>query len=338
MEYYSSLINETLTTNSNSGLNKEDYYDTDPLIKTNIILSSASLLGSLTIILLFCLSKRLKSFVFQLVFFLSISETVNSIGNIMSVHKLYSKESQNVCEIQAVIINYTDFCTLIWMCIISYTIYDLMINYNHLVSSKKKYFLFLGFGCPLIITGVQAIIFFTSDSHSIDYDKVGECWCWIFDINSNWIFVIIIYCLYWVLIIGNLLVILSVVKVLNSCCETKDENCQRIKKMVRKLYTYPLVSAFCFTFATIHRMYQIFYIMNSNNKPGPEAYRLEIILYLLHGMFISFRGFIYFLLYGCDKKVKSEMKYLAARLQSCLFGRESEWLLRDSKEDKGDVM
>jgi hypothetical protein len=47
---------------------------------------------------------------------------------------------------------------------------------------------------------------------------------------------------------------------------------------------------------------QIFYILRIKDKKPTEALRLEVVLYLLHGMFICSRGFIYFLLYGCDKK------------------------------------
>ena len=189
--------------------NDETFYDMTPLIKTNVILSSFSLIGSLTIIFLFIFRKRLRSFVFNLVFYLSISETLNSIGNIMSIHKLYANNNFNskICDIQAVVINYTDFSSLTWMCIISYTIYDMMINFNQDFSRKKNIFLFIGFGLPFIFTIVQSVLFYSTNLNFLSQDKVNECWCWIFDIDDNWVAVLVFYIVYWILILGNFLVL-----------------------------------------------------------------------------------------------------------------------------------
>jgi hypothetical protein len=311
--------------------------DVTPLIKTNIILSFISLFGSLTIICLFIFGKKIRNFVFNLVFYLSISETLNSIGNIMSIHKLYKSCNFNsrICDLQAVIINYTDFCSLTWMCIISYTIYDLMINYNQDFSRKKSVFLTVGFGLPFVFTIVQIIIYYSGHNyHPISQEKIHECWCWLFDMNDNWVAVLVFYIFYWFFIIGNFYVIWQVVKVLKSCVDETDVFCRRIKIMVYKLYMYPLVSALCFVFATIHRMYQIFYIARTDDDNIPtEAYRLEVILYLLHGMFNSSRGFMFFVLYGCDEKGKWEMKCIIVKVFRFVFKKEPEWLSLENYEE-----
>ena len=309
--------------------------DLSPLIKTNITLSFFSFFGSLTIILLFIFRKRLRSFVFNLVVYLSVSELLKSIGNIMSIQKLYplTHFSQIICDTQAVIINYTDFCSLAWMCIISYTIYDLMINYNQDVCNKRPLFLVLGFGLPFVFTFVQAGIFYGSNPRSsMAEEKVDECWCWLYHMRDNWITVLIFYIFFWILIIVNFIVIWQVIKVLKSCFDENDKFCKRIKKMVYKLYMYPLVTGFCFAFATVHRMYQMFYIRSPNVTPTIEAYRLEVILFLLHGMFISIRGFIYFFLYGLDKKVKSEMRYLASIVYRCICRKNPTWFNLENYE------
>jgi hypothetical protein len=83
--------------------------------------------------------------------------------------------------------------------------------------------------------------------------------------------------------------------------------------MCQRLTLYPLITTICFTFATIHRAYQIFDLksdVDRNIELTPEQLRIEIILYLLHGMFISFRGFLYFIVYGFDEKVKQELVYI----------------------------
>jgi len=329
-------MNINVYNNLNTKMNDDLSINLSALIKTNIILSFFSLFGSIAIICLYVFRKKNQNFVFNLVFYLSISETLNSIGNIMSIHKLYDDESgfnDTVCDIQAVIINYTDFCSLTWMCIISYTLYDLMINYNQDFSSKRIFFLVFGFGLPFVFTLVQVIIFYMTKINHKNSEGKYECWCWLFHMNENWVAVLIFYIFYWVLIVGNFFVIWRVIRVLKSCVDESDMFCSRIKKMVYKLYMYPLVSAACFVFATMHRMYQIFYISRQNRDKLPtEALRLEVVLYLLHGMFICSRGFIYFLLYGCDKKGKETMKIILGKVYKFFCRKEAKWLKLENIE------
>jgi hypothetical protein len=284
-------------------------YNVNALIYTNIILSFFSLFGSLMVIILFTFRKNLRSFVFTLIFYLSISELLNSIANIMSINKLSDPENDLICTIQATIINYTDFCSLIWMCIISYTIYILMTRYNPNLKAKKCLFIILGFILPLVFNTIQAIIFFNGKSKSKqEGDIVPDLWCWIYDMETNKSIVIILYSFIWLLIVCNCIFILRAIAFLKSNCDYEDPCSRKIRKMINKLYMYPFLSAVCFLFATIHRAYQIFFIKNNEIEKTPGFYRLEVILYLFHGIFISIRGFIFFIIYGCNSKVKKEVK------------------------------
>ena len=182
-----------------------DPYNMDWLILINVLLSILSLFGSLTIILLFFCKRNLRSFVFTLVLFLSISELFNSIANVMSINKLLPKENRLLCDIQSVIITYTDMCSLIWMCIISYTIRDLMINNNQNFSKRKIIFILFGFFVPIVFTILQAVIYFTQrdDESEKSIQIISDCWCWIYDMETNKTVVIILYAFYWLLIISN---------------------------------------------------------------------------------------------------------------------------------------
>jgi hypothetical protein len=130
-----------------------------PLIKTNLILSTFSMIGCLTIILLYCFRSKLRSFIFSLVFFLSISELINSLANLFSIDKLYITEDDDmqlgpsyICEIQSILLVYTDFCTLTWVLIISYSINELMCNFNQDIVAQKRKFIIFGYSFPLIFT------------------------------------------------------------------------------------------------------------------------------------------------------------------------------------------
>ena len=129
---------------------------TQSLIKTNVILSFLSLICCSLIIVLYCCYKSLRSYVFSLVFFLSISEVINSAANIMSLNILINNKQTNtykaICSIQSILITYTDFCSLTWIVIISYTISDMMVNYSQESNKRKIAFILIGYLFPLIFT------------------------------------------------------------------------------------------------------------------------------------------------------------------------------------------
>jgi hypothetical protein len=283
-----------------------------PLIKTNIILSSLSLLGCLIIILLYCFRAKLRSFVFSLVFFLSISELLNSIANLLSIDKLNNGDVNGaLCHIQSIVLIYTDFCTLTWVLIISYTIHDLMCNFNQEIVERKNIFIGLGFTFPAVFAIVAAILTLGDDTSPM----FNECWCYI-SVDRQQTFLIVTYVFYWLIIVINFFIILKVIRFLRRNCDSDDVHCHRIRSMCQRLYLYPIITTICFTFATIHRFYQIFGLkpdVDGDNDPSTEQLRVEVILYLLHGMFITFRGFLYFIVYGFDEKVKKELIMIFGR-------------------------
>jgi hypothetical protein len=128
-------------------MDKEQY---NPLIKTNLILSCLSVIGCLFIITLYFCRKNLQSFIFSLIFHLSISEIINSLGNLLSINKLIWNDT-TICTIQSIVIGFSDFCSLIWILIISYTIYDLMCNFNQDIVKKQKLFISIAYTAPLIL-------------------------------------------------------------------------------------------------------------------------------------------------------------------------------------------
>jgi hypothetical protein len=290
------------------------------LIKTNLILATCSLLASLTIILLYIFNKNLRSFVFSLVFFLSLSELINSIGNLMSFNKIVSEPSEFICNVQSVLITFTDICSLIWMCIISYTIHKIMTHQNKIIN-KRKVFIIIGFAFPLIYTIVQATVFFVSERIEIKM-VVPDLWCWIYDIGDHSGVVITVYITYWILVIFNFIFICKAISHLKGNIIPDDEDNRKIRKMINKLYLYPIVSGLCFSFATVHRVYQIFYILNDKYVKSNESYRLEIILYLFHGIFMNIRGVLFFVIYGCDLKVRKEFKKIVSWLCLKIFRKD----------------
>ena len=153
------------------------------------------------------------------------------------------------------------------------------------------------------------------------------CWCWI-NFEDNLAFVIVTYAIYWMFIAYNILLVFRVVKFLRDACYVNEPECEKIKKMCSRLYLYPFVITICFTFGTIHRFYQkisFSYVDKDNMNEHKFIVRLEVVLYLLHGMFMSSRGFLIFVVYGYDAKVRNVFKGIYTKV--AFWKRKKEILL-----------
>jgi hypothetical protein len=129
------------------------------IILTNMILSTLSLFGTLIIILFYLFRVKLrKYFVFSLVFYLSISELIFSIANYLSIYRLfgdniYAVNNENwICYAQATIITYTDLCSLLWVTMISYNIYEYLVNFSSSQLLNRKSMIWVGFTLPIVFT------------------------------------------------------------------------------------------------------------------------------------------------------------------------------------------
>jgi hypothetical protein len=85
-------------------------------------------------------------------------------------------------------------------------------------------------------------------------------------------------------------------------CESQDcdvMSTQRIKKMIRKLYYYPIIAIFIWTIASCSRMYEyIVFDMYPNYEDWSDTMVIiRMILYTAQVIVMSGRGFIYGLVY-----------------------------------------
>jgi len=217
-----------------------------------------------------------------------------------------TKKAQPFCEFQKIVFDYTDISSLVWINVISYTLYDMMISSNEDFSKKQKIYIILGFILPLVNV---IISFYTrsdeifSDSSDKNTTQSLDSWCWLGDIKQHKTYAIVMYAIFWTLLTVNFIYSCRVINFLKNSCDIEDNNYRRIRKMINKLYLYPIISIFCWVVATVHRFLQIFLDDdNDNNKTN----RLELIFSILHGIFLSIRGFLFFVVYGCDAKVRKE--------------------------------
>jgi hypothetical protein len=80
----------------------------------------------------------------------------------------------------------------------------------------------------------------------------------------------------------------------------------KVNKICSRLYLYPTLSIICYTFATIQRMFEVYYYDEQGLEKSVSIQRLAVVLQLLHSFAVCSRGFFYSLIYGFDNQVKKE--------------------------------
>jgi hypothetical protein len=102
-------------------------------------ISVLSFLSCMLIIFMYIMSKKLNTFVMELIFHLAISEICNSISKFLSIYKIYNydsiidglkDESSPMCIIQKLLINFSDTCSFILILIFSFCLNYIMAKIN----------------------------------------------------------------------------------------------------------------------------------------------------------------------------------------------------------------
>jgi hypothetical protein len=125
------------------------------LIITNSILGFFSSLSSILTIYIFITRPLIRDYIFKLAFFLSISELINNIAYFFSLYyiknpNIYEDKNSVLCDIQYFVIIYSEGCSLLWILMICYGIYDLFVNKNQKYNKNKTKHIIACFLLPLI--------------------------------------------------------------------------------------------------------------------------------------------------------------------------------------------
>lgn len=130
-----------------------------------------SLVASLVIILIFIFNKSLRSLTYYIVLGIAISEIFNSIACILFL--AYGNEASTnriVNFVQQAFFISSDMCTMVFLTLFSYSIYELINKGNTNIYMKIKPFMYIGFISPVVYTGILIGIMFAFDN--IRYTKL----------------------------------------------------------------------------------------------------------------------------------------------------------------------
>ena len=122
------------------------------LLVITFIVSIISLFGSLFIILTYIFVKRLRNFAFKLVVYLSFSDVILTVGNMLVSDQFDESHSDTVCFLQALLTNYGGLATIIWTSIIAFTVYTTVVQHKKNITNSHFILILFGYGIPLILS------------------------------------------------------------------------------------------------------------------------------------------------------------------------------------------
>lgn len=255
-----------------------------------------SALGCILIILSAILFKKLHTYAFRLVTYLSVADLFASLSILYIGFIIPGYESEYFCLSQAVIQNYSQLASLLITGVISFSLYQAIVLENTNIIHQEKFLIFFSFFIPAILTPLP----FITNSYGNSFG-----WCWILhesELGIVWMGIEF----YGPLVIMLFVNIIFYIRVYRKLWSENyiSKNKKIVKKLMGRLKMYPLILLLAFGPSMFHRIYIIIY-SNSN-------YYVDLI----SGCMAALYGFFNALVYGLTSKVKKNLKTIFKKLLS----------------------
>jgi len=254
--------------------------DEKPIVYLLTAVSLLSLFGSLFIIITYICFRKIRNYAYKLVTYLSYSDIILSIGNILSWGTIKYKAEDHLCFTQAFLINFGGLASVLWTSVIAWSIYSATVLNAKNLRDKNMRFLLVGYGVSLALSIIPFI--------TKQYGRAG-LYCWIEDqeiVKDSLMRFAMFYIPLWIALSFNIYAYLRVIAFIKKYISTTLE-----VRFVHRLKYYPMVLVICWTFPTINRIYNIF---------GEEVKALTY----LHVIFGGLQGFLNALVYGANDQVR----------------------------------
>lgn len=246
------------------------------------ICGGLSTVGCVLIILSGIFYKKLRSFTFRLIIYLSIADLFASICFLLP------DDEDTSCVIQAITMNYSQLTSILLTGVIAYSLFLMIVKENLNVAGMECKFLLFAFGVPAILTPLP---YFTRS-----YGP-SKGWCWIKDagvVNQSWMFTEF-YGPFLLIFMLNIYFYSRIYYKINYESHETFET-RIMQKLMKKLKIYPISLILCFGVAFIHRVYYL--------AGFQENYDLDLI----SGCLLSLYGFINAVVYGFTRSVRKSIK------------------------------
>ncbi len=259
----------------------------------NIPLGIFSLTGCLLIILTFIIFEDIRSFVLEMVFYLAFSCFMHTLAYIIYFPKSSNDSDEKICKFQAFIMLFFGDSQFIWTSLISYSIFQSVINLRDISAKnykcKRLFYIFIGFGIPLL---------FSFTGYIIDIYGVSGFWCYISQKKEFKFkfFLILNYVFLWICIFLNFIFYITVIKYIKKHF-IDEEDSNKIKKIyIYSLISYFLIQIICILPGTINRLFQ--------SITDERITCLDFI----QSIFDCSQGLAYSVVYGFNPTVKESLR------------------------------
>lgn len=199
-----------------------------------------------------------------------------SIADMMSSISYIIGALTSLCFFPAIMTQYFDVATFCWTSLIVYMVIAVLRNRETKIEKDEYKFHLFGWGIPACILSIALLL--------ADFGEAGN-WCWITK-KFHWIR---FSCYYIPMIIS---VLFNIVGYILSLGLQDQEPVQR------KLRLVIIMFVFCRMWSVIHRFQE--YVESDT----------LFVWALLHAIFVPLQGFVNALVFGCNKRILFQYRYL----------------------------
>ncbi|XP_067948414.1 G-protein coupled receptor 157-like [Watersipora subatra] len=269
-------------------------FDNPDLCHTVIIVkriaACISLLGCILMLVNIFVYKKLNTFIQRIILYMTIASLLSAVAYIMGD----LLEDGPFCTFQGFVTNFADWSVLMWILLITITLY-LVVIWDHRLDKKEWVFHIVCWGTPLIASCIP----FIDDNH---YGPSGA-WCWIdYTIWRFAVWYIPLFLLMGVIVLLNAHMVYLVHQrakntggIYNQ--ETEESHRQVVTEM-KSLRLYPFMYLLLNIFPLCNRIYD-----------AVMPHQANFILTLLHAISCSSQGTLNAFVFGFNKQTLEEFRW-----------------------------
>lgn len=257
------------------------------------VTSSLSLVGCLFMIFSIWLFRKYNVMSQRLILYLSIAALFDALGYIMGD----MTPDGPTCDFEAWWLTYFDWTVLMWVCCITYNLYQIVIKHKRTDRLEKFYHIF-SWVIPSLLFSLLPLI-------GDNYGPAGA-WCWIKHASVWWRF-LIWYIPLFIAIIGLIgvyaYIIVRLRRQLSSYQGNYDPDAQRnvelVEEDIKALKAYPFIYLILSIFPLILRIH------NAATAEGDDVYGLWIMTVLTAPL----QGAVNAIIFGLDPETRKKLTW-----------------------------
>ncbi|GJP29515.1 hypothetical protein CLOM_g16931 [Closterium sp. NIES-68] len=269
---------------------------TRTLTLINVVASAFSFLGSGFIVLCYLGFKDLRKFSFKLIFYLSLSDMLCSLFNLLG-----NPGEGPLCYMQGYATQFFWVASFLWTTTIAYTLHRTVVRHKADVEGLGPYFHVYVWGTAALMTLIPSV--------GSDYGPAGA-WCWVQNetVTGKVLRFLTFYVPLWSAILFNGVIYFQVIRMLSNATRMAANMADRQKQMqgpasskvssaMNRWGYYPLILIASWTCGTINKIHNLL-----------EPHRPLFILYCLHIGTAALMGLFNSIAYGFNSAVRRTLR------------------------------